>query len=49
MSGEEDETNILLKERGAAQRSLQMADSYLECNFTYEFRVDRPRKAIQCC
>ena len=30
MSGEEDETQVLLKERGATQRSLQMADSFLE-------------------
>ena len=49
MSGEEDETKILLKERGAAQRSLQMADSYLESCSLVEFRIDRPRRATRCC
>ena len=49
MSGEEDETKILLKERGAAQRSLQMADSYLESVHLCEFRIGRPRRAIRCC
>ena len=37
MKTEESEMELLLKERGSAQHSIQMADSYIEFSFVFFF------------